>query len=81
MLSNKTYLCIVDYHSKFLVVKQMDRLSADSLIITCEITFSGYGIPSIKCLMLAQMLFLRVAGIMQVPEYPSGHIIIIKLSE
>ena len=31
-LNNKSYICIVDYHSKFPVVKRMDGLSADSLI-------------------------------------------------
>ena len=32
MLNNKTYLCIVDYHSKFQVVKLTDCLHADILI-------------------------------------------------
>ena len=31
MLNNKTYLCIVDYHSKFLVWKLMNGSHADSL--------------------------------------------------
>ena len=31
-VNNKNYLCIVDYHGKFLVVKKMDNLSAGSLI-------------------------------------------------
>ena len=32
MLDNKTYMSIVDYHSKFWVVKLMHELSANSLI-------------------------------------------------
>ena len=36
-LNNKNYICIVDYHSKFPVVKRMDGLSADSLIAAVKI--------------------------------------------
>ena len=32
---NKLYLCIVDYHSKFLIIKKTENLSADSLKLTC----------------------------------------------
>ena len=44
-LSNKNYLCIVDYHSKFLVIKKMEGLSAESLITAVKIIFVEYGIP------------------------------------
>ena len=44
-LHNKNYLCIVDYHSKFPVFKQMEDLSADSLIVTCQIIFAEFGLP------------------------------------
>ena len=43
-LDNKNYLCIVDYHSKFPVIK-MEDLSAESLILACKIIFSEYGLP------------------------------------
>ena len=33
-LNNKNYLYVVDYHSKFLVIKRMEGLSAESLIAT-----------------------------------------------
>ena len=36
--------CIVDYHSKCPVIKKMEDLSADSLILTCKIIFSEYGL-------------------------------------
>ena len=36
---------IVDYHSKFPVVKKMDNLSADSLISVFKIVIAEYGIP------------------------------------
>ena len=39
MLNHKTYLCIVDYHSMFPVMKETDGISADSLIEMCKILF------------------------------------------
>ena len=44
-IHNKNYLCIIDYHSKFPVIKKMEDVSADSLILTCKIIFSEYGLP------------------------------------
>ena len=43
-LNNTQYLCIVDYHSKFPIIKKTEDLSADSLILTCKIIFTEYGI-------------------------------------
>ena len=43
--NNKNYLCIVDYHSKFPVIKRMEGLSTKSLITTTEVIFAEYGIP------------------------------------
>ena len=43
-LNNKQYLCIVDYHSKFPIIKKTKDLSADSLIFMCKIIFAEYGI-------------------------------------
>ena len=42
---NRNYLCIVDYHSKFPVVKMTEDLSADSSMLTCKIIFSEYSVP------------------------------------
>ena len=42
--NSKKYLCIVDYHSKFLVIKRMEGLSAENLIATVKIIFAEYGI-------------------------------------
>ena len=42
---NKHYLCIVDYNSKFPVVKRLDGLSADNLINMVKTIFAEYGIP------------------------------------
>ena len=39
ILHNNTYLCIVDYHSIFSVIKKMEDLTADSLILACKIIF------------------------------------------
>ena len=41
----KNYLCIVDYNSKFLVIKRLEGLSAESLIRTVKIIFAEYGKP------------------------------------
>ena len=36
-LNNKYYLCIVDYHSKFSIIKKTEDLSVDSLILMCKV--------------------------------------------
>ena len=45
LLNKKNYLCIVDYHSKFPIVKRLEGLSAESLITKIKVIFSEYGIP------------------------------------
>ena len=55
-LNNKNYLCIVDYHSKFLVIKRMEGLLAENLIATVKIIFAEYGIP---CRLMSAILFQR----------------------
>ena len=42
--NNKNYLCIVDYHSKFPMVKRLEGLSAENLITTVKVIFAEYGI-------------------------------------
>ena len=42
---NKHYLCIVDYNSKFLVIKRLEGLSAENLINTIKLIFTEHGIP------------------------------------
>ena len=43
--NNKNYLCIVDYNSKFPMVKRIEGLSAESLITTIKVIFAECGIP------------------------------------
>ena len=43
--NNKNYLCIIDYHSKFPVIKRLEGLSAGSLITSTKVIFAKYGIP------------------------------------
>ena len=43
--NNKNYLCIVDYNSKFPIIKRLEGFSAESLINTVKIIFAKYGIP------------------------------------
>ena len=42
--NNKNYLCIVDYNSKFPIVKRLG-LSAENLTNAVKIIFTEYGIP------------------------------------
>ena len=44
-LNSKNYICLVNYHSKFPVIKQMNGLSADSLIAAVKVIFAEYHIP------------------------------------
>ena len=43
--NNKNYLCIVDYNSKFPIVKKLEGLSAKNLTNAVKIIFMEYGIP------------------------------------
>ena len=43
--NNKNYLCIVDYHSKFPVIKRLEGLSTENLIATAKVIFAEDGIP------------------------------------
>ena len=44
ILNNKNLLCIVDYHSLFLIVTKAEDMSADSLILACKAIFSEFGL-------------------------------------
>ena len=44
-LSNKNYSCIIDYHSKFPVIKRMEGLSTESLSTTMKVIFVECSIP------------------------------------
>ena len=43
--NNKNYLCVIDYNSKFAVIKRLEGLSAENLINTIKVIFAKYGIP------------------------------------
>ena len=45
VLSNNTYFYVLDNHNKFMLVKQAEGLSADSLMKTCKIMFAEHGLP------------------------------------
>ena len=45
VINNKTHLCIVDYHSKFPIVKNVNSLSADNQMQTAKLIFAEYGLP------------------------------------
>ena len=44
ILYKKYYLCIVDYHSNFQVIKMTGHLLGDCLILLCQGLFSEYGL-------------------------------------
>ena len=50
-LKNKNYLSLIDYYSKFLVIKRMNRLSADSLIAAVKVIFAKWHTPqnNVRC--------------------------------
>ena len=41
-VNNKHFLCIVDYHIKFPIVKQVEGFTADNLMKTYKLIFSEY---------------------------------------
>ena len=43
--NNKNYLCIVDYNSKFPIVKRLEGMSAENLTNVVKKIFAEYGIP------------------------------------
>ena len=43
-LNSKNYLCIVDYLSKFPIVKRAEDMSAESLIIAWKLIISEYAL-------------------------------------
>ena len=77
MVNNKSYSCIIDYFSEFLVVMHMDGYSAVRLIKPCQIIFLEYEF----LWDIMSNASTKVMGILQVTEYPTHHIIIIKPSK
>ena len=59
MFNNKNYLCIVDYYSKFPIVKWTEWLSADHPIKSCKLVFVEYELPKKYFLTLVQILLQR----------------------
>ena len=45
MINGKTLLCIVDYHSKFPIMKKVNSLLADDLLQMTKLIFVEYGLP------------------------------------
>ena len=44
-IDNETLLCIIDYYTKFPVMKRAERLSADDIIRTTKVLFAEFGLP------------------------------------
>ena len=45
MINNKDFLCIVDYYSKFPVVRKVEILSAKDLIRATKVVFTKFDLP------------------------------------
>ena len=43
--NKKNYLCVVDYNSKFPIIKRLEGLSVENLINAAKIIFAKCGIP------------------------------------
>ena len=56
-LYNKNNLCIVDYHSKFPIVKKAEDMAADSLILVFKVIFQNMDCQRKKCQMWVTILF------------------------
>ena len=41
--NNRNYLCVIDYNSKFSIIKRMEGRSVENLINTVKIIFAKYG--------------------------------------
>ena len=41
---NRNYLCIAGYYWKFPIMKKVEDMSADSLILACKVNFSEHGL-------------------------------------
>ena len=70
-LNNKNYLCVVDYHSKFLVIKRMEELSAENLTTTVNIIFAEY----VRC--WQQFCFREIQKFLQQSQHQTSSIVII----
>ena len=45
MINGNTLLCIVDYHSKFPIMKKVNSLSPDNLVQTAKLIFAEHRLP------------------------------------
>ena len=80
--NNKNYLCIIDYNSKFPVIKKLEGLSAEILITTTKIIFTKYGIPpKTNVRHQHKFCFWQVQSILQVHQCRTGSIICISSSK
>ena len=74
--NNKNYLCIIDYHSEFPVIKKMKGLSTESLITTTKVTFAEYGIPyKIMSDSGTNFCFTQVQKVLQQPQHQACSVI------
>ena len=81
-LNNKYYLCVVDYHSKFPIIKKAEDLSADSLILTCKIIFADYGIPKKNNVRHKWQFYFRlIQDLLQKPKHRMSLLVILPPSE
>ena len=44
IVNNDTLLCIVDYYSKFMVVKKVESMSYEEVILATKVIFAEFGL-------------------------------------
>ena len=81
-LSNKHYICFVDYHNKFPVIIQVEGFSADNLIIHVRLYFFRIQHAEQNRFRHSHKLCIQEdPRYLQVPQHTSCSVIIIKPSE
>ena len=75
-LNNKNYLWIVDYHSKFPIVKKAEGMSTDSLILACKVIFFTIWIAKENNVRCGWQLYFRyIHAALQKYEHRASYII------
>ena len=73
IIINKTLLCIVDYYSKFPIIKKADSLAVDGLVKAVKIAFVEFGLPMKIISDAGVNCTLDIQTILQTDEHRADH--------
>ena len=76
MINGKLYLCIVNYHRKFSVMREVKGLRAVCLIKCATFSFQEYGLSSKIVSYIGTNVFQRSSKILKVTQHMTGSIIV-----